>query len=127
MKNLQAFIEAAELLIRQIYTEGLSSYLSLRPEIKTKLIATPWETKETLYNMVPRLRYLEEGTEPHTIEPRNGKVLCFTTSSGKKVFTRRVEHPGTKPRPVLSEIQAQKEPIIMQKLEALLERFLGGK
>lgn len=65
-------------------------------------------------------RYVEEGTRPHDIVPRNGRALRFpasgvsTTLAGRVrtgearrlgnaayVFAARVRHPGTKPYPFL--------------------------
>ena len=43
---------------------------------------------------------LEYGTKPHVIEPKTAKALHFTTD-GQEVFTKRVNHPGTKPNPVM--------------------------
>lgn len=37
-----------------------------------------------------------EGSRPHVIMPKKAKVLRFTTKTGKVVFARRVNHPGTK-------------------------------
>jgi len=44
--------------------------------------------------------YVEMGTEPHVIVPRKAKALRFVVD-GKVVFAKRVQHPGTKPRPYL--------------------------
>jgi hypothetical protein len=41
--------------------------------------------------------YQDLGTKPHPIVPRNAKVLRFPANGGM-VYTRRVSHPGTKPR-----------------------------
>ena len=41
---------------------------------------------------------LENGTEPHTIVPKNSSVLVFE-KDGKTIFTTKVNHPGTKPQP----------------------------
>ena len=43
---------------------------------------------------------LEYGTKPHVIEPKTAKALHFK-SDGEDVFTKRVNHPGTKPNPVM--------------------------
>ena len=56
--------------------------------------------------------YVELGTRPHVIRPRNKKVLRFAPrgsgrlsgsprSGGSVVFARRVNHPGTKPKPYM--------------------------
>jgi len=37
---------------------------------------------------------LEHGTSPHLIEPVNSQYLVFEID-GKKIFTKRVNHPGT--------------------------------
>lgn len=44
-------------------------------------------------------RFLIEGTRPHLIRPRNGRVLRFMGRGGGVVFARLVRHPGTKPYP----------------------------
>lgn len=44
----------------------------------------------------PAAPYVLNGTKPHTILPRNKKVLRFTVGS-TVVYARRVDHPGTKP------------------------------
>lgn len=59
--------------------------------------------------------FVEEGTDPHDIEPRNATVLRFLAGSGRisqpgprqriatrgggVVFAKIVHHPGTPPRP----------------------------
>ena len=42
-------------------------------------------------------QYQDEGTKPHPIVPRNATVLRFP-AGGRVVYTRRVNHPGTKAR-----------------------------
>jgi hypothetical protein len=42
-------------------------------------------------------QYQDEGTRPHPIVPRNAKVLRFP-AGGRVVYTKRVNHPGTKAR-----------------------------
>ena len=43
---------------------------------------------------------LEYGTKPHVIEPKTAKALHFK-SDGQDVFAKKVNHPGTKPNPVM--------------------------
>ena len=41
---------------------------------------------------------LENGTQPHTILPKNSSVLVFE-KDGETIFTRKVNHPGFSPMP----------------------------
>jgi hypothetical protein len=58
--------------------------------------------------------FLERGTKPHVIRPRNGRALAWPanasgrrlsgrarTNSGRMIFAGSVNHPGTKPQPFL--------------------------
>lgn len=50
-------------------------------------------------NIAPYAGYVEFGTKPHTIRPkRPGGVLAFDVG-GRTVFTKQVNHPGTRPQP----------------------------
>lgn len=44
----------------------------------------------------PYAGYVEFGTKPHEIRPKQGKALRFTVN-GRVVYARVVHHPGTKP------------------------------
>jgi hypothetical protein len=44
--------------------------------------------------------FVANGTVPHVIEGRNGGMLAFMMN-GSMMFRRRVNHPGTAPRPVM--------------------------
>lgn len=44
----------------------------------------------------PEFIYLERGTRPHIIRPRNGKTLVFPGLSGKTTHATVVYHPGTR-------------------------------
>ena len=41
---------------------------------------------------------LENGTQPHTILPKNSDVLVFNID-GETIFAKKVSHPGTNPQP----------------------------
>ena len=45
----------------------------------------------------PHAIFVDGGTKPHVIRPKNGKYLVFPGSGGETVFAREVNHPGTKP------------------------------
>lgn len=45
-------------------------------------------------------RFLEEGTPPHIIRPKNKKALFWHGASHP---VRQVNHPGTKPYPILED------------------------
>lgn len=49
--------------------------------------------------------FLENGTVAHTITARRAKALRFVVG-GSAVFRRSVQHPGTEPRPFMSEARA---------------------
>ena len=44
--------------------------------------------------------YVEFGTPPHIIRPKNKKALAFKVN-GKQVFAKIVYHPGTRPYPFI--------------------------
>jgi hypothetical protein len=41
-------------------------------------------------------QYVITGTRPHVIKPKNKKFLRFVVEGDKVVFTKLVNHPGTK-------------------------------
>jgi hypothetical protein len=47
--------------------------------------------------------YVAAGTKPHLIRPAWASCLAFKAKSGEMIFTRLVQHPGTKPNPFLEE------------------------
>ena len=46
--------------------------------------------------------WLDQGTRPYTIRPKNAKALRFLGADGKSVFAKVVHHPGLRPRHFLS-------------------------
>lgn len=65
---------------------------------------------------------VEYGTAPHIITPKNAKVLAFKVG-GKQVFTKKVNHPGTKPNPIMRmagrKVQKQIPKIFTRELNKL--------
>ena len=50
--------------------------------------------------MVDYAKYVEFGTPPHIIKPRNAKALHWK-SGGQDIFATKVHHPGTRPQPFI--------------------------
>lgn len=51
-------------------------------------------------SMVDYAFYVEFGTPPHIIRPKNKKALHWK-SGGKDIFAKIVRHPGTRPQPFI--------------------------
>ncbi len=62
--------------------------------------------------------FMEFGTRPHPIFPRNARVLAF--EAGGMVFTRRVMHPGTTPRPFMARAAEASSSRLKDSLENLI-------
>lgn len=84
--------------------------------------------------------YVDQGTKPHIIEAKAGKMLAFSTGGSpksrvrsiiasrgskgsKRVFARRVRHPGTKARGFSSAIQEKWQ----GELPQLINERIGGE
>lgn len=90
-----------------------------RVPVKTGNLARsiePGRLTDTEAQVIARARYaayVEHGTRPHIIRPRNRKALRFAANAGGRrlsgrprvgasvVFATIVHHPGTKPQPYL--------------------------
>ncbi len=53
-------------------------------------------------NVAPYAPYVIFGTKPHEIRAKPGKTLAFTVG-GQQIFTKVVQHPGTKAQPFVQE------------------------
>jgi len=68
--------------------------------------------------------YLEEGTAPHVIRPKNKKALRWKTGGGDKfAFAKEVHHPGTEARLFIHDVMNSK--IIEKDFEDALEQELN--
>ena len=50
-------------------------------------------------NIAPYAGYVEFGTRPHEIRPKNPNGYLVFKMNGKTIYARKVRHPGTKPQP----------------------------
>lgn len=70
----------------------------LRRGTKYKLIRLAGGARVRVSNAVKYAWFLEDGTKPHVIAAKNAKALrfMFPQFSGKYIFRKSVNHPGTK-------------------------------
>lgn len=69
-----------------------------RQNIKGRSQCTGAQAIMTISHGVRYGRYLEQGTPPHIIRPRNKQALAWT---GCRHPVRAVHHPGTQPHPII--------------------------
>lgn len=66
-----------------------------------------------LISMVEYGKYVEFGTPPHIITPKEKKALKFKSGKGF-IFSKKVRHPGTRPNPFIRNTVRNKLPKIIQ-------------
>jgi hypothetical protein len=69
-------------------------------------------------------RWVEEGTKPHVIRPRRKKWLRFE-QNGAIRFSKKVHHPGTKPRPFMQRARDKVEPLFERLCVEAVDRMFG--
>jgi HK97 gp10 family phage protein len=70
---------------------------------------------------VPYASYVENGTAPHVILPRNARRLRFVARGGDLVYSAMVNHPGTKPNPFARNAMMRLSPLIAQSFKDNVE------
>ena len=74
---------------------------NLRSNLDIKKNVAKRRTVIEIKSDTPYSRFVHDGTKPHTIMPKDPAGVLRFHVGGKTVFSKRVEHPGTKPRPFL--------------------------
>lgn len=69
----------------------------------------------------PYAKYVESGTRPHRIEPRQALALHWS-DRGRDMFAKGVNHPGTKPNPFVRQAIDAMMPMMRQKLRQNVEQ-----
>lgn len=49
--------------------------------------------------VAPYAGYVEFGTKPHVIEPKNKSGVLVFKMNGRTIYAKKVHHPGTAPQP----------------------------
>lgn len=73
----------------------------------------------------PYTPYIVGGTRPHTIVPRNARVLHFR-AGGADVFAARVNHPGTRPNDFAHRAVVPLLPEIQSSFSTIMHEVFGG-
>lgn len=72
-----------------------------------------------LSNSAEYAYWVEYGTVPHVIRPKNSRVLAFQGDSGM-VFVKQVNHPGTNAQPMLSPAMQKADNFYYRRLRNIL-------
>lgn len=100
--------------IRADFRETVKTW-KRKPKFETKVSLAGSRMTVTVYTTDPIYGYVDKGTKPHVIRPVKAKALHFVTgysakttprvigsreggADGDEVFTKEVQHPGTKAR-----------------------------
>ncbi len=105
--NNLASERATDIAIARIKEEAVTNAPAVTGELRRNIV-DDYQKKEVRAE-AKHSAPVEYGTAPHTITAK-GKALRFVVD-GKTVFTKKVNHPGTKPQPFmrLSARKVQKE------------------
>lgn len=107
---------------------------NLRRSITRKVSNNGFHGEISVGSQAPYGIYVEEGTKPHIIRPKNKKMLAFKVG-GRMVFAKQVRHPGTKAykfmeyafKNNLDEVQRLFSKEILEKvLNKLTRKFLNS-
>lgn len=83
--------------------------------LKNSIKVTSTENGISIF-MVDYGKFVEFGTPPHTIEPKEKKALRFEVG-GDELIRKKVKHPGTRPNPFIrNTIQNKLKQIIIEEI-----------
>jgi HK97 gp10 family phage protein len=69
---------------------------------------------EITIDMVDYWKYVEYGTAPHVITPKNPDGVLHWKKGGEDFFAKWVNHPGTRPQPFIRDTFNRKLKTIIQ-------------
>lgn len=101
--NIEAAIDYAwPVATKYVRDRAASNAPKKTGALSRSLKLTVQKRSATIVAQVPYSLYVHEGTSPHVIVPKNASVLVFEVG-GETVFARKVNHPGTRPQPFLTD------------------------
>ncbi len=66
--------------------------------------------------------FIEKGTKPHEIKPKDKSVLHWIDSGGGHIFAKRVMHPGTRPYGYMESTAVKAKHVLWHEINATLDR-----
>ena len=128
-ENLTTWAEDTilELAQKKAFARGLSDsvigsmYITQSGSMKISLI---WDYRGP--NNEPISLWLERGTIPHNIpkDVFNSKVLSWIGKDGKRIFRKKVRHPGTKPMNICKDAISEGKPLLSKRIKREVEKYL---
>lgn len=76
-----------------------------------------WE----ILSPTPYAKFIENGTRPHVIVPRNAKALRFVVN-GQVVFAKKVNHPGTRAYPAMGPALLKAERVLYREFHVGIDK-----
>ena len=107
------------------------------PRGKSSKLVDGWKkggarTNRTVYNEVPYLRAVDEGTKPHDIPAKPGKALRLPREyprraprKGQTRYFSVVHHPGSKARRFINKIYRSARPKVLELFEKKVDAMLS--
>lgn len=74
----------------------------------------------------PKFKFVEEDTKPHVIKPKDKKFLRFKIG-GKVIFTKKVDHPGTRGKHSFAKADAFVEAQLYAQVQNAVDAALAGR
>lgn len=88
----------------------------LRDSLKYERRNTGRGVEARFLSNVSYAKFVDEGTKPHRIEPREARVLHWS-SGASDVFARSVNHPGTRANPFIQRAIDSLMPWVKQQMK----------
>lgn len=106
----------------RVHAEGTSLFQDKTGKLRASIRQRTTGRFEGQLYTLPRAKhatFIENGTRRHTILPKRGTHLKFK-AGGRTVFARKVEHPGTKPRPFMNAAARVEDTLLRNALQSLV-------
>lgn len=124
---------AGVLAAAETYTEMVHDFIdsgqsfeSQSGELQQSIGWRPDGDGAVVYANAPHAGYVEDGTKPHVIRPKNRKALRFAGDGGGFVFAREVNHPGTEAQPFFFADMANRKSAMQNAFVQEIMARVGG-